>query len=111
MDTVHAAELLAAERSRVEALLAETTRAGSSDRSEANDAGGFDNAAERLTAEEGDDAIAASLTARLAAILRAEGRLEGGTYGLSIRSGHPIEAERLEADPAAELTAEEARAT
>jgi DnaK suppressor protein len=33
-----------------------------------------------------------------------------GTYGRSVRSGEPIPDERLEADPAAELTISEARA-
>jgi DnaK suppressor protein len=109
MDAERAKELLATERARVEALLAETSRAGRADRSAANDAGSFDLAAERLTAEEGDDAIAASLAARLAAIQRAEGRLADGTFGVSVRSGMAIEEDRLEADPAAELTAPEAR--
>lgn len=111
MEQEKAKELLVAERARVEALLAETSSAGRSDRLEANDAGSFDHAAERLTAEEGDDAIAASLAARLAAIARAEARLENGTFGRSVRSGDPIEEERLEADPAAELTAQEAGTT
>ena len=35
-------------------------------------------------------------------------RLADGTYGRSVRSGDPIPDERLEADPAAELTVEEA---
>jgi DnaK suppressor protein len=47
---------------------------------------------------------------RLAAIDRALRRLDEGTYGRSVRSGVPIPDERLEADPAAELTVEEARA-
>jgi DnaK suppressor protein len=63
--------------------------------------------AERLTAEQGDDAIAASLQDRLAAIGRAESRIDAGTYGYSIRSGQPIPDERLEVDPAAELTVDE----
>jgi DnaK suppressor protein len=109
MDEVRARELLAAERARVAALLADTSSAASSDRSEANVSGSYDNAAERLTAEEGDDAIAASLRRRLAALDRAEQRLDEGTYGRSTRSGVPIADDRLEADPAAELTAEEAR--
>jgi DnaK suppressor protein len=37
-------------------------------------------------------------------------RVKDGTYGLSVKSGKPIPDERLEADPAAELTIEEARA-
>ena len=44
----------------------------------------------------------------MAAIGRAEERLVAGTYGLSVRSGLPIPDERLEADPTAELTVEEA---
>jgi DnaK suppressor protein len=38
---------------------------------------------------------------------RAEPRLRAGTYGLSVKSGEPIPAERLEALPTAELTVEE----
>jgi DnaK suppressor protein len=45
----------------------------------------------------------------LAAIDRAEQRLEAGTYGFSVRSGQPIPDDRLEADPAAELTTAEAQ--
>ena len=46
---------------------------------------------------------------RLAAIVRAEHRIEDGTFGLSVSSGVPIPDDRLEADPAAELTVEEAQ--
>jgi DnaK suppressor protein len=52
--------------------------------------------------------VAAGLAVRLAAIERAEQRLAAGTYGQSVRSGDPIPDERLEADPSAELTVEEA---
>ena len=65
--------------------------------------------AQSLTAEGMDDAIAESLRDRLDALDRAEHRLGDGTYGRSVRSGLPIPDERLEADPAAELTVEEAR--
>ena len=44
---------------------------------------------------------------RLAAIARAERRLEEGTYGLSVQSGHPIPDARLETIPCAERTVEE----
>jgi DnaK suppressor protein len=54
-----------------------------------------------------DDAVAAGLRTRLAAIERAEARLAAGTYGRSVRSNDPIPDERLEADPAAELTMQE----
>ena len=56
-----------------------------------------------------DDSTADTLRDRLAAIDRALQRLDNGTYGRSVRSGVPIPDERLEADPAAELTVEEAR--
>ena len=60
-------------------------------------------------AEQGvDDAVAAGLRDRLAALDRALERVEDGSYGRSIRSGVPIPDERLEADPAAELTVQEA---
>jgi DnaK suppressor protein len=52
--------------------------------------------------------VAAGLRDRLAALDRALQRLEDGTYGRSIRTGAPIPDERLEADPAAELTVQEA---
>ena len=98
-----------AERARVEALLADTTAAGSDDRATANEGGDMADPAERLTAEEGDDAVTAGLQERLEALTRAERRLADGTYGRSVRSGQPIPDDRLEADPAAELTVEEAQ--
>jgi len=64
--------------------------------------------AEPLTSHGEEAAITRQLESRLAAIERAEVRLAAGTYGRSILSGHVIAPERLEADPAAEFTAEEA---
>ena len=109
MDEERARSLLRAERSRVENLLKETTGAGEDDRSAANEPGDLADPAERLTAEQGDDAVAGGLRDRLAALERAERRIDEGTYGHSIRSGLPIPDARLEADPAAELTVEEAQ--
>jgi DnaK suppressor protein len=108
MDIEQARGLLSAERTRVEGLLRRTKRDGEDDRSEANAGGDMSDPAERLTAEQGDDAVAAGLDDRLAAITRAEERIDAGTYGYSIRSGQPISDERLEVDPAAELTVDEA---
>lgn len=107
MNPERARALLDAERGRVERLLDETVAAGQEDRATANEPGDLADPAERLTAEEGDDAVAGALRDRLAAINRAEQRLEAGTFGLSVRSGLPIADARLEADPAAELTFEE----
>jgi DnaK suppressor protein len=109
MDEERARTLLGAERTRVEGLIRDATGAGGDDRAAANAPGDMSDPAERLTAEQGDDAIAAGLRDRLAAIERAERRLADGTYGVSVRSGAAIPDERLEADPAAELTVEEAR--
>ena len=56
--------------------------------------------------------VAGGGTVRWRTLLRSDAlhRLDDGTYGRSVRSGQPIPDERLEADPAAELTIEEARA-
>lgn len=99
--------LLQAEQSRVEQLLDETEAAGQEDRGAANEPGDLTDPAERLTAEEADDAVAAALRERLAALKRAARRLDEGIFGLSIRSGRVIPDARLEADPAAELALEE----
>src|SRR6185437_8351647 len=112
MDQDRARSLLIAERDEVQGLLKDAETAGQEDRqsevdSEAGDTG---DAAQPLEAEGQDDAIAESLRNRLDAIERALHRLDDGTYGRSVRSGEPIPDERLEADPAAELTIEEARA-
>jgi DnaK suppressor protein len=109
VDDDRARALLKAERSRVERLLAETDAAGQDDRAEANAQGDMSDPAERQVAEESDDTVSSSLRERLEAIGRAERRLDDGTFGRSVRSGLPIPEERLEADPAAELTVEEAR--
>lgn len=111
MDDARAKQLLDGERTRVEALLRDSEGAAASDREAVDDAQGQDDPAEGLTAQAGNDAVLASLRDRLEAIERAEQRLAEGTYGRSVRSGEPIPDERLEADPAAELTVEEASET
>ena len=112
MDHDRARSLLIAERDEVRSLLKETEAAGQDDRVAEVESEAEDNAdaALALTEEGEDDAISESLRDRLDAIDRALHRLENGTYGRSVRSGEPIPDERLEADPAAELTIEEARA-
>lgn len=110
MEEVRARTLLQEERRRVEQLISQKKVDAASDRAESNATGDMADPAERQTAEEVDDAVLESLQTRLEAILRAEDRLKAGTYGLSVRSGKPIPDDRLEADPAAELTIEEAAA-
>ena len=110
MDEERARDLLGAERAEVERLLDDTRSAQELDQTEERETGDSADAAQALTDEELDDAFAAGLRERLAALDRAEARLDKGTFGRSIRSGAPIPDERLEADPTAELTVEEAEA-
>jgi DnaK suppressor protein len=108
MDDQRARALLDAERVRVVALLDDLAGAGDADRSAADEPGDLTDSAEPLTSQGLDDAVAAGLRDRLAALERAEQRLADGTFGRSVLSGVPIPDARLEADPAAELTVEEA---
>jgi DnaK suppressor protein len=104
MDAERARDLLAEERKRIEKALV-GLRPG--DVGElANQDEPADQASE-LYAEELDQGLSDDLREALAAVERAEGRLERGTYGLSIESGEPIPDERLEAFPTAERTVEE----
>jgi DnaK suppressor protein len=111
MEYVKAKELLDAERLHLTKLIAQLDEVGSEDRTAANQSGDMFDSAEPMTKEGLDESIRTELQEKLAAIDRAEQRLEDGTYGFSIRSGQPIPDERLEADPAAELTVDEARQT
>ncbi|MGH3510079.1 MAG: TraR/DksA family transcriptional regulator [Nocardioidaceae bacterium] len=114
MDDESAARGLRKERAEVEQLLTEALATGRQDRdaeAEADEAGDSVDAAQPLTEEGVNGAVVASLRDRLAAIERAERRLAEGTYGLSVRSGLPIPDARLEVEPAAELTVEEAQAS
>jgi RNA polymerase-binding transcription factor len=106
MDSEQARQLLAAERERIEADIAAARRGGPEESNERREPGDFDS--EGLWQDELDAGLADDLKARLAAVERAEERLAGGTYGLSVRSGDPIPDARLEASPTAELTVEEA---
>ena len=104
MDDDRARELLAHERERIETALA---RANLGERDEDADTIDPGDSAEDLTDAELDLGLIDSLREELAAIDRAERRLDEGTYGRSIQSGEEIPDERLEAIPWAELTAEE----
>ncbi len=109
MQTEQAKELLRTERTRVQQLIARVAAGGRDDRTAANQPGDMFDSAQPLTEEGTDEAVLAELQKRLVAIDRAEERLAAGTYGYSVRSGLAISDERLEADPTAELTVEEAR--
>jgi DnaK suppressor protein len=110
MDESRARALLRAERAEVATLLRETEEAATLDDQASDIPQDFGDAGLPLTAEANDEAVVAQLQDRLAAIDRALARIEAGTYGRSVLSGKPIPEERLAADPAAELTVEEASA-
>jgi DnaK suppressor protein len=113
MDEAQARARLEAERAEVADLLDQTESAKQEDSAtedEEAETGDAADAAQPLTAEGMDASTADTLRERLAAIDRALKRLDEGTYGRSVRSGAPIPDERLDADPAAELTVEEAQA-
>jgi DnaK suppressor protein len=109
VETQRAQELLQNELQRVRELLVQTSDDAKDERTGANEQGDMSDSAEPLVAEQQEAAVAAGLRERVAAIERAQQRLIDGTYGLSTRSGEPIADERLEADPAAELTVDEAQ--
>ncbi len=110
MDAEEARARLRAERAEITALLKDTESAAEQDRQAEAETGDIADPAQALTAQGIDDAVAVSLRDRRAVLDRALQRLDDGTYGRSVRSGQPIPEERLEADPAAELTVEEAAA-
>jgi DnaK suppressor protein len=108
MNDERARELLARERERIESLLARLERERREDDGELADYDQHpgDEGTETFE-DELDEGLVEDLRERLAAIERAERRLEEGTYGVSVESGKPIPDGRLEAVPWAERTAEE----
>jgi DnaK suppressor protein len=110
VDESRARALLRAERAEVASLLRQTEKSVTEDEQVPDSPGDFGDAGLPLTEEAEDEAVADQLQDRLAAIDRALARIEAGTYGRSVLSGKPIPEQRLEADPAAEMTVEEARA-
>lgn len=105
MDAEHARELLRRERQRIERALAEQA-GGSEDELSTIDQHLGDQGSE-LYEDEFEAGLRQRLLNELAAVERAEARVDAGTYGLSVESGEPIPDERLEALPTAERTAEE----
>ena len=97
--------MLARERSRIEDSLATVERDGPLEGDDRLEPGERDS--EDLYQDEFDEGRREDLRTELAAVERAEARLEAGTYGLSVESGDPIPDARLEALPTAERTIEE----
>ncbi|MBB4664186.1 TraR/DksA family transcriptional regulator [Conexibacter arvalis] len=107
MDTAHARELLARERARVERDLAALAEGDGQAEELAHYDQHLGDVGTETFERERDEGIAERLRAELAAIERAERRIEDGSYGRSIESGAPIPDARLEAIPWAERTVEE----
>ena len=107
MDAERARELLQAERTRIERSLRIHQHEDDAEEADDEDPG---NLGSDLYQDELDEGLRDDLRAQLAAVERAEARLEAGTYGLSVESGQPIPDERLEIYPTAELTVDEERA-
>jgi DnaK suppressor protein len=107
VDPERARELLRAERARIERALAQAAHEDDGEEADAGDPG---NHAADLFQDELDEGLRDDLESRLAAVGRAEARLEAGTYGLSVQSGEAIPDDRLEVVPTAELTVDEERA-
>jgi DnaK suppressor protein len=105
MDLERARELVARERARIEAALADL-EIDSDDELSHVDQHVADTGSE-LFDKERDEGILDRLRDELAAAERAERRIAEGTYGQSVESGEPIPDARLEALPLAERTVEE----
>lgn len=105
MDSDRARELLARERDRIEQAIATLDREGPLEASDRKEPGDEDS--EDLYQDEFNAGRARDLHTELAALERAEARIEAGTYGLSIETGEPIPDGRLQAVPTAERTVEE----
>jgi RNA polymerase-binding transcription factor len=101
MEPERARARLAEERTRIDSELARLGGPVSTDEQPDSD-----QAAE-LDEAEREEAIREELEGIVAAIERAEERLEEGTYGISVVSGEPIPDERLELVPWADRKADE----
>jgi DnaK suppressor protein len=93
---------LGSERARIEEELARQRPTARAD-----DQFDFGDQAAELDEAEREEAIREELEETLAAIERAERRLDEGTYGVSVVSGEPIPDERLELVPWADRKADE----
>ena len=105
MDADRARELLSQERKRIERALAE--QAGGNDSELSTVDQHLADQGTELYNDEFEAGLRERLLNELAAVERAEARVDDGTYGLSVESGEPIPDERLELVPTAERTAEE----
>jgi DnaK suppressor protein len=108
IDEDGARERLRNERERIESALADLEHVVAGEKEDIVETEtAAEDVGELIEDESVDNALAVQLRAELEAVGRAEKRLDEGTYGLSVESGEPIPAGRLEAVPWAERTADE----
>ena len=105
MDADRARELLQRERERIQRALAEQAAQNDGELSSIDQH--LADQGTELYNDEFEAGLRERLLGELAAVERAEERIEAGTYGLSVESGEPIPEARLEAKPTAERTADE----
>jgi RNA polymerase-binding transcription factor len=108
MDAERARTLLEAEEARLREQVGSLGTPDTSTGTGGEDPGDSGDQGQDLTARGTDALVEEDLAERLRTVRRAMQRLDEGTYGVSVLSGRPIPDGRLEADPAAELTVDEA---
>jgi len=106
VDAERARELLTRERRRIEQELTSLRVDRGDGELSSIDQHTADSGTELFEVER-DRSMIERLQNELAAVERAERRVDDGTYGLSVESGEPIPDGRLEAVPWAERTAQE----
>jgi DnaK suppressor protein len=107
VDNRRARELVASERSRIEAALRDLTGEVRAEGVLQDQQAGESDSGSELASEMTEVALVANLRDQLAAVGRAEERIAAGTFGRSVESSAIIPDARLEADPLAERTIEE----
>ena len=110
MEDRRARQLVAKERSRIEAALAALTGDVQADIDLGRQQTGESDDGSELATEMVEQALVSDLRLELLAVERAEARIASGTYGRSIVSGLPMPDERLEVAPLSERTVQEERA-
>jgi DnaK suppressor protein len=109
VDRRRAAELVAAERARIEGELQRLSGEVRAEGTLGLQQTGESDSGSELATEMVDAALIANLRSELEAVARAEERIASGSYGRSVESGLAIPDERLEAEPLAERTLSEQR--
>jgi DnaK suppressor protein len=109
VDSQRARELVAAERTRIEAALRRLSGEVRAEGMLGLQQTGESDSGSELATEMVEVALVADLRTELEAVARAEERIAAGSFGRSVESGRAIPDERLEAEPLAERTVAEQR--